>query len=155
MNLVVSLTPLLIYPKYPSNIRLGGALELFYNRYVQIANEHTAFSDLLTTTQCTVIEHSDYTPTTQHVSPWHELVINFSTQQSPTLRLCSASWGWANNVRNMSRLWTSIKWKVKCVSSWYGLLRNYVTMIYGQQNIKFKKFLSSIGGRKTCWWYSQ
>jgi hypothetical protein len=28
--------------------------------------------------------------------------------------------------RNMSRLWNSIKWKVKCVSSWYCLLRNYI-----------------------------
>jgi hypothetical protein len=35
------------------------------------------------------------------------------------------TWGWASNARNMSRLWTSIKWKVKCVSSWYCLLRNY------------------------------
>jgi hypothetical protein len=59
------------------------------------------------------------------------------TQQSPTLRLCSASLGWASNARNMSRLWTSIKWKVKCASSWYCLLRNYVTMIHGQQNIKY------------------
>jgi hypothetical protein len=33
------------------------------------------------------------------------------TQQSPTLRLCSASWRWASNTRNMSRLWTSIKWE--------------------------------------------
>jgi hypothetical protein len=33
------------------------------------------------------------------------------TQQSPILRLCSAYWGWASNARNMSRLWTSIKWK--------------------------------------------
>jgi hypothetical protein len=45
------------------------------------------------------------------------------TQQSPTLRLCSASWGWASNTRNMSKLWTSIKWKVTCVSNWYCLLR--------------------------------
>jgi hypothetical protein len=35
----------------------------------------------------------------------------------------------------MSWLWSSIKWKVKCVSTWYCLLRNYVTMINGQQNI--------------------
>jgi hypothetical protein len=47
------------------------------------------------------------------------------TQQSPTLRLCSATWGWASNPRNMSRLWTAVKWNVKCVSSWYYLLRNY------------------------------
>jgi hypothetical protein len=46
------------------------------------------------------------------------------TQQPPTLRLCSASWGWASNARKMSRLRTSIKRKVKCVSSWYCLLRN-------------------------------
>jgi hypothetical protein len=82
-----------------------------YNRYVQIANGHTAFSDLLTTTQCTMTEHIEYTPMTQHVSSWHELVINFSTQQSPTLRLCSAFWGWASNARNMLSLWNSIKWK--------------------------------------------
>jgi hypothetical protein len=50
---------------------------------------------------------------------------------------CSASWGWASNARNMSRLWTSIKWKVKRVSSWYCLLRNYATMIHGQQNVKY------------------
>jgi hypothetical protein len=72
-----------------------------------------------------VIGHSDYTPMTQYGSSWHELVINFSTQQSPTLRLCSASWGWASNAQNMSRLWTSKKSKEKCVSSWYCLIRNY------------------------------
>jgi hypothetical protein len=111
------------------------------------------YNDLLTTTQCTVIEHSDYTPMSQQVSPWYELVINFSTQLSPTLRLSSASWGWASNVQNMSRLWTSIKWKVKCVSSWYCLLRNYVTIIHGQQKIKFYnkiKILSFHSIRPAC-----
>jgi hypothetical protein len=63
--------------------------------------------------------------------------------KSPTLRLCSAAWGWASNARNMSRLWTSIKWKVKCVSSWYCLSENYVTMIHGQQNIKMKDVLDA------------
>jgi hypothetical protein len=33
------------------------------------------------------------------------------TQQSPTLLLCSASWGWASNAWNMSRPWTSINCK--------------------------------------------
>jgi hypothetical protein len=32
------------------------------------------------------------------------------TQYSPNLRSCSASWRWVSNARNMSRLWTSIKW---------------------------------------------
>jgi hypothetical protein len=32
------------------------------------------------------------------------------TQYSPKLNSCSVSWWWASNARNMSRLWTSIKW---------------------------------------------
>jgi hypothetical protein len=49
------------------------------------------------------------------------------TQHSPKLRLCSAFWRCASDARNMSRLWTRIKVKVKvkCVSSWLCLLRYY------------------------------
>jgi hypothetical protein len=55
----------------------------------------------------------------------------------PKLRSCSASWGWANDARNMSRLWVLIKWKwMWSVSSWC-LLLNY-TMMHGQQNIKVR-----------------
>jgi hypothetical protein len=58
------------------------------------------------------------------------------TQQSPNLRSCSASWRWASNARNMTRHWTSIKWKWKWSVHQVGmcLLRNYVTMMHGQQN---------------------
>jgi hypothetical protein len=33
----------------------------------------------------------------------------------------------------MSRLWTSIKWKVKCVSSWYCLLRNVIYIFISEE----------------------
>jgi hypothetical protein len=86
-----------------------------YNRYVQIANEHTAISDLLTT-QCTTTDHIEYTPndTTCISMTWTCYQFQHSHQhsyQSPILHFCSASWGWASNARNMSWLWTSIKWK--------------------------------------------
>jgi hypothetical protein len=51
--------------------------------------------------------------------------------------VCGCRCGLVSGCGNMSRLWTAIKWNVKCVSSWYCLLRNYVTMIHGQQNIKY------------------
>jgi hypothetical protein len=67
-----------------------------------------------------------------------ELVTIYNcTQQSPILRSCSTSWGWASNARNMSRQWTSIKCSESdvCIKL-VVLLRNYVTMMHGQQYIK-------------------
>jgi hypothetical protein len=55
------------------------------------------------------------------------LIINYSTLHPPKLCSCSASWWWASDARNMSRLWVLIKWKwLWIVSSWCVLL-NYVS----------------------------
>jgi hypothetical protein len=45
----------------------------------------------------------------------------------------------------MSRLWTSIRWEWKwSASNWLCLLRYYVTMMHGQQNIKIIKFIRTL-----------
>jgi hypothetical protein len=63
--------------------------------------------------------------------------IYYHTKQSSNLRPCSVSWRRTSDARNMSKLWTLKKRKWKCVSSWLCLVRNYVTMMHGQKNIKF------------------
>jgi hypothetical protein len=51
----------------------------------------------------------------------------------------------ASNARKMSRHWTSIKCSESevCIKL-VVLLRNYVTMMHGQQNIKFQPWISII-----------
>jgi hypothetical protein len=54
--------------------------------------------------------------------------------QYTTCRLCSTSWGWASNARNMYRPLILNKLNRKCIT----LLSLYTcTMMNGQQNIKF------------------
>jgi hypothetical protein len=60
-----------------------------------------------------------------NLTPWTTYISN-STLHPPKLCSCSASWGWASDARNMSRLWVLIKWKwLWSVSSWCVLL-NYI-----------------------------
>jgi hypothetical protein len=51
----------------------------------------------------------------------------------PKLCSCNASWGWASDGRNMSRLWGLVKWK--WLWSWCVVLN--CTTTHGQENITF------------------
>jgi hypothetical protein len=53
-----------------------------------------------------------------------------SKQQSPNLRSCSATWRWASNARNTSRLWTLIKCKRKCSVYQVGCVCYVITSLW-------------------------
>jgi hypothetical protein len=62
--------------------------------------------------------HFHFIKTQSNHCPWTVYVYN-STLHPPKLCSCSASWGWASDARNMSRIWVLIKWKwLWSVSSW-------------------------------------
>jgi hypothetical protein len=73
------------------------------------------------------LDQSNHNPRTAYIYK--------STLHPPKLCSRSASWRWASDVRNMSRIWILTKWKwMWSVSSWCVLL-NY-TMMHGHQNMK-------------------
>jgi hypothetical protein len=116
--------------------------ELFYDYMSTACNEALKFNFLLHShvlfsvkTYCTTNSYTElHVLLTVHHGrlqsnhiPWTFYIYN-STLHPPKLCACSASWGWASEARNMSRLWVLIKWKwLWSVSSWCVLL-NYRVM---------------------------
>jgi hypothetical protein len=69
------------------------------------------------------------------------LIIIYSKLHPPKLCSCSASWGWASDARNMSRLWVLIKWKwLWSVLNWCVLLNYTMMQVNKTLQINFKYF---------------